>query len=217
MSSAYHPKTNGAVKCTNKIVNQILCYHVDQQQKKWVKALSTIYFYIMNIVNISTGYSFFQLCSGFSLWLISFLIKVIQDTKEASKASQILEQLQNNIKNAQDSLMTTKIQQVHHANSYCTVEDIYQKRDIVILSTRNYHLEYKFRGNKYSAKFMPRYDRPWKVIKAFPELEYTLELLNSGNIFSSIHISQLCCFQPNNPSLFSSQCYNQCLLETTWT
>jgi len=63
----------------------------------------------MNIVNISTGYSFFQLCSKFSLWLIPLLIKAIQDTKEALKAFQILEQLQNNIKDAQDFLTAIKI------------------------------------------------------------------------------------------------------------
>jgi len=63
----------------------------------------------MNIVNTSTGYSFFQVCSEFLLQLISFLIKVIQDTEKASKVFQILEQLQNDIKDAQDSLIAIKI------------------------------------------------------------------------------------------------------------
>jgi len=63
----------------------------------------------MNIVNTSTGYSFFQVCSEFLLQLISFLIKVIQDTEKASKVFQILEQLQNDIKDAQDSLIAINI------------------------------------------------------------------------------------------------------------
>jgi len=52
-----------------------------------MKVLSRICFYIINTVNTSTGYSPFQLHSGFSLQLIFSLIKATQDTKKALKVS----------------------------------------------------------------------------------------------------------------------------------
>ena len=40
---------------------------------------------------------------------------------------------------------------------------------MVILATRNCQSLYKSKGDKHSAKFMPRYDGLWKIIQAFPE------------------------------------------------
>ena len=75
-----------------------------------------------------------------------------------------------------------------------------------MLSTRYCCLEYKSKEDKYSAKFMPRYNEPQKIIKTFLEKsEYILELSNSDNIFLFFHVSQLCHFQPNNFSLFPFQ------------
>ena len=32
MLSSYHPETDGTSECTNKTVNQMLCYHVEHNQ-----------------------------------------------------------------------------------------------------------------------------------------------------------------------------------------
>lgn len=61
MSSSFHPQTDGSSERTNKTVNQAIRYHVDRQQKGWVKALPRVRFGIMNTVNRSTGFSGFQL------------------------------------------------------------------------------------------------------------------------------------------------------------
>jgi hypothetical protein len=42
MSSSFHPETDGASERTNKTINQLLCYHVERNQKGWVKALPLI-------------------------------------------------------------------------------------------------------------------------------------------------------------------------------
>src|ERR1700678_35980 len=39
MSTAYHPQTDGASECTNKTLNQAICYHVDNNQKGWSSKL----------------------------------------------------------------------------------------------------------------------------------------------------------------------------------
>lgn len=66
MSTAFHPQTDGALERSNKTIVQCIQYHVDHIQTGWVKALPRIHFGIMNTVNASTGFSPFQLKSGFS-------------------------------------------------------------------------------------------------------------------------------------------------------
>jgi hypothetical protein len=61
LSTAYHPQTDGASERTNKTVNQCLRFHVEHNQKGWVKAIR---FNIMNSINKSTGFSGFQLQMG---------------------------------------------------------------------------------------------------------------------------------------------------------
>ncbi|RXW11870.1 hypothetical protein EST38_g13985 [Candolleomyces aberdarensis] len=74
MLSAFHPQTDGASERTNKTVIQALRYHVERDQRGWVKALPKVRFDIMNSVNSSTGFSPFQLKSGFSPHVIPPLI-----------------------------------------------------------------------------------------------------------------------------------------------
>ena len=57
MSTAYHPQTDSSFEWTNKTVIQCIWFHIDQQQKGWLKVLQKICFNIMNSVNASTGYA----------------------------------------------------------------------------------------------------------------------------------------------------------------
>jgi hypothetical protein len=66
MSTAYHPQTDGASERTNKMLNQCIRFHVECNQKGWVRALPIIHFHIMNSVNASTGFSGFQIRMGCS-------------------------------------------------------------------------------------------------------------------------------------------------------
>lgn len=74
---------------------------------------------MMNMVNTSIDYSLFQLCSGFSPQLISPIIKIIYSIEsDTFKVISILKWLQNDIKDAQDSHIMTKIRQAHKANAH---------------------------------------------------------------------------------------------------
>ncbi|KIM73541.1 hypothetical protein PILCRDRAFT_81021, partial [Piloderma croceum F 1598] len=54
-------------------------------------------------------------------------------------------------------------------------------------------------------KFMPHFDGPFLVVKAFPKKSvYTLELPNELNHFPTFHTSLLQKFMPNNYQLFPS-------------
>ena len=55
--------------------------------------------------------------------------------------------------------------------------------DLVMLSTENRRRNYKRKDKKRVAKFMPRNDGPYTVVKAFPEKsEYTLRLPNNPDL-----------------------------------
>jgi hypothetical protein len=78
--------------------------------------------------------------------------------------------------------------------------------DRVLLSTmhRCSSWEYKQKGQNHIAKFFPRFDRPYEVVRMHPEASnYTLNI-PSSKIFNTFHASELKRFHKNNDSLFTS-------------
>ena len=64
MSSAYHPQSDGSSERFNQTINQCLRFHVERNQKGWVRALPRVRFDIMNTVNASTGLTHFEMHIG---------------------------------------------------------------------------------------------------------------------------------------------------------
>ena len=138
MSSAYHLETNGSSEHTHKTVNQAICFHMDQNQKGWVHTLPHIHFCIMNTVNSLTGYSGFQLFLGQSPHVIPPIIPTsLPDDlcSAASAAENVINQITNDIVEAQGNLLQAKTIQVAYANRLHGHEFVYQPSDKVMLST----------------------------------------------------------------------------------
>lgn len=57
ISMAFHPQTNGSSERTNKTIVQALRYHIDRNQRGWVRVLPCVRFDLMNTMNTSTGFS----------------------------------------------------------------------------------------------------------------------------------------------------------------
>jgi hypothetical protein len=174
MSTAYHPESDGVRERTNKTVVQMLCYHVERNQKVWVKALPKIRFQLMNTVNASTGYSGFQLRMGRSAHVIPPLVPTrlsdhTKDTSEGMLAINFLAELETDVAHAKDCLLQAKLAQSVSANSKRSNEDAYAVGDLVLLSTKNHRNEYKKKNEKRVAKFFPRFDGPFRVVKSNPE------------------------------------------------
>jgi hypothetical protein len=75
-----------------------------------------------------------------------------------------------------------------------------------MLSTEHWRREYLQKDSKRVAKFMPRFDGPFIITKAFPDKSvYTLDLPNEPNCFPTFHTSLLRKFIPNNNELFPSR------------
>jgi hypothetical protein len=206
LSSAYHPQTDGASERSNKTINQALRYHVRRNQKGWVRALPKIRFDIMNSMNSSTGFSPFQLRLGRSPRVIPPLVPDSLEglkTREEIDAKNIISQIALDVEEAKDNLLQAKIFQAHYANRHRDAEPKYVVGDKVMLSTLHRRNEYKKKGEKRVAKFLPRFDGPYTVVDTHHEAStYTLELPNRPNAYSVFHASELTRHVGNDASLF---------------
>jgi hypothetical protein len=212
MSSAYHPETDGSSERSNKTINQAIRYHVQRNQKGWVRALPLIRFQMMNSVNASTNYSGFQLKMGRSPRVIPALAvdETKRDFPDLAKAVDevvpVLNRLHDDVEDAKDNLIAAKVSQTFHANKHRSKDDVYEVGDKVMLSTLNRRREYKNRDPDRVAKFMPRFDGPYIVSKRHAEFStYTPDLPNHPNIFPTFHASELKRFVANDPVLFPSR------------
>jgi hypothetical protein len=211
MSTSFHPETDGASEHSNKTINQAIRYHIQQNQKGWVKALPKIRFEIMNTENASTGFLPFQLRFSRSPRLIPPLMvnapgNELPDLPEVTRAKAIIERIDADVAEARDNLTLAKIGQVNAANQHHGKEEVFEVGDRVMLSTLHRRQEYKSKHAKRVAKFFPCFDGPYTIMKARPEFSaYTLSLPNSPNIFPTFHSSQLKRFIPNDLDLFPSR------------
>lgn len=130
-------------------------------------------------------------CLGRLLRVISPLIpsdlpEDLVRTPEATIAMAVADQVLVDVADTRDNLLAAKVVQAHSANNSRGKEVIYKKGDLVMLSTFNRQRDYKRKGEKCVAKFMPRWDGPYEVEKTHPETSnYTLVLLNSPHMFAT--------------------------------
>jgi len=207
MSTSHHPETDGSSKQTNKTVNQCICYHVQRNQKGWVRALPCLHFHIMNAVNASTGFSAFELRMGCSPCVIPPLqdgVTVKGFDEEAAK--NLIARINDDEAEAKDCLLVAKLEQAYQANKGCAPDNIYEVGDKVMLSTLNQRRGYKRKDKKCATKFFPRFNGPYTMVKSMPEFSaYKMNMPNQPLTFNTFHLSQLKQFHPNDGELFPSQ------------
>ncbi|KAJ8520332.1 hypothetical protein ONZ45_g2797 [Pleurotus djamor] len=198
MSTSFHPQTDGASERTNRTVIESLRYFVDRQQTGWVAALPRVRFSIMNTVNASSGFSGFQLRLGTS----PRLVPPFSLEGEASDAAELVRDVCDIVDGAKDALVAAKALQAQAANKNRGPEGTLDQGDLVYLSTANRRREYAPPGSDRVAKFMPRFDGPWKVIEAWPETSnYRLDI-PQAKFLTTFHRSQLRHAVLNDDALF---------------
>jgi hypothetical protein len=203
MSTAYHPESDGTSERSNKTINQCLRYHVERNQMGWRRALPRVCFDIMNTINASTGFSLFQLRMGRSPRVIPPLVRSEDDSFTDIRATDIIERLQLDVLEAKDNMIRAKISQSLAANEHRTDEFPFVKGGRVVLSMLHRRQDYKAKGEKRVAKFMPRFDGPYLVTDTAPEIStVTIDLPNHPNTFPTFHTSQVRPFMENDKELF---------------
>ena len=169
-------------------------------------ALSRIRFQIMNTVNMLRGFSGFQLHLGRLPHVMPPIVPQLLpvDLQAAGDtAITIINCLKDDVAQARDNLLLTKITQVFHVSATRPPDPMYKNDNLVMLSTVNRHHEYKKKGEKCSAKFFPRWDGPYRITDTHPEAStYTLDI--KTNAYPVYHVSLLKPHHANNNKLFPS-------------
>lgn len=158
MSTSFYPETDGSSERSNKTINQALRFHVERNQKGWVRALHRVRFDIMNSVNASTGFSGFQLRMGRSpkvmpLIMPGILPLELTGTTEAISAENVISRLAEDEAEACDNLLHTKVQQAHFSNVGRGPNNVFIVGDEVMLSTLHRRSQYKNKNEKRATKF----------------------------------------------------------------
>ena len=210
LSSSYHPESDGSSERTNKTVIQCIRFAVERHQKGWAAALPKVRFDIMNTVNKSTGYTPFQLRFGKSPRMIPPLLDPSPDNNPAHDlARTIIEQMLPVELEAKDNLLSAKIDQAHHANRRRREHFPFSPGQRVVLSTANRRQEYKNPDTLRVAKFMPRFDGPYRILATNKtHSTVTLDIPEAPNAFPVFHSSEVTLFKENDDNLFPSRALN---------
>ena len=185
----------------------MLRYHVKRNQKGWVRALPRIRFQIMNTVNSSTKFTGFQLHLGRSPHVIPPIVPEVLPVDlwgAADTAIKTVQKLADDVAEAHDNLLLTKITQSHNSDAHRAPDPAYKVGDLVMLSTKHRRHEYKKKGERRAAKFFPRWDGPFRITRSHPETSsYTLDI--PSNAYPVFHAAELKAHLANDPTLFPTR------------
>ena len=153
----------------------------------------------------------FQLHMGCSPQVIPPLIPAKSSaTVSDIDAWHVIWQLETDVLKAQDNLLHTKISQSTQANKHHTLKFPFHIGSHVRLSTLHHRNDYKSKGEKHVAKFMPCFDGPYTVIDVDEDHStVTLDLPNSPNIFPVFHMLEVLPYSESDISLFPSHCMEE--------
>ena len=165
----------------------------------------------MNTVNKSTGFTPFQLRMGRCPRIIPPLVPAkSSSTVTDIDAWHVVRKLETDVFEAQDNLLKAKLSQAVQANKHRTLSFPFTVGSRVRMSTRHRWKEYKAKGEKRVAKFMPRYDGPYTVIDIDEQHStVTLDLPNSPNIFPTFHTSQIIPYIESDTEKFPSRHFEE--------
>jgi hypothetical protein len=159
----------------------------------------------MNTVNHSTGFTPFQLRFGKSPRILPLILEndTSDDNPAADTAWEHLAQMLPLELEAKDNLLTAKINQAQSQNRHRQHNFPFRTGDRALLSMEHCRAEYKSKDTKCVAKFMPRFDGPYKILSTNEKHStVTLDLPNAPHTFPIFHASELMPFKENDNTQF---------------
>jgi len=199
MSTAFHPQTDGASERSIRSVTQILRAMVRPDQMDWTDKVPLTEFAINSAVSSSTGFAPFELNYGY---LPSMNTQVQLDSSSAPRGIKaFVDNAVNSLAQAHDAIITSRVNQAHHANKRRRMEMPMKVGDWAYLATENLNLP---KGR--ARKLMPKFVGPYRIAESNPETSnYVLELpeeLRKRGIHPKFHVSRLRPHVQNDDVLF---------------
>lgn len=196
MSTAFHPETDGASERVIQTISQVLRALVEPNQTNWLAKLPMAEFALNSSTNASSHYAPFELTYGY--------LPIINRPAPASKYAgvrQFVQMALNNLIQAQDAIIASRVAQTFHANQRRAQAPVYAVGDKVYLSTKHLSLP---KGR--IKKLLPKYIGPFTVLKAVPATgNYKLQLTDDmvrRQIYPVFHVSLLRPFVENDEVAF---------------
>jgi len=122
----------------------------------------------------------------------------------------IIQKLEMDVLEVQDNFLGAKLSQAVHTNKNCTLHFSFTVGSQVRLSTLHRRKEYKTKGEKHMAKFMPCYDGPYTITEVNEQHStVTLDLPNPPNIFPTFHTSQVIPYIESDTNKFPSHHFKE--------
>ena len=133
MSTAFHPRMDGATERANRSIAQILHTVVSNDQRDWSDKCPMVEFAINSSVNTTTGYTPFELNYGYMLRSGQY----ISTDTTFKGVKQFAQQAVWNLMDAHDAILEHTIGQMHYSYKYRQPGVKYQINDLVYLSRKN--------------------------------------------------------------------------------
>jgi hypothetical protein len=198
MSTAFRPQTDGANERMNSLIVQIMRNLVNLHQDNWTECLPATEFAINSHQNITTKKAPFELVYG-CIPNPAFLnnLPVIN----IPQAEILVKDLQDNWKTAHEIATTTREYQAKWYNAKYLAPPKFEVGQKVLLNRKNINTK-----DTVQNKLSPLFIGPFKIIKAYPEIDdYKLQLPKHLQVYPVFHVSLLCPFHPNDDKQFPSR------------
>ena len=201
MSTSFHPQTDGASERAIRSVAQILRATVRPDQQDWSEKIPMVEFALNSAISNSSGFAPFELNYGYTP---SVNPGFVPEPSTMPGVKQFVSRALQNLADAHDSIIESRVRQTHHANRCRRKEDTFTPGDLVYVSTADLSLP---KGR--ATKLLPKYVSLFKVLDAQSSTSnYKVKLpaqLRGWHLHDRFHWSKLRSYHANNDVLFPHQ------------
>src|SRR5213080_710558 len=195
LSTAYHPQSDGQTERTNRTLEQVIRTQINGKGDNWDTLLPMAEFAINTTVNVSTGFSPFQLTYGIDP---KSPIDLDIGVSTTPAAEDFVKQMKANLDRARSNILKAQLGQKAQADKHRR-DHSFQVGDKVMLSTRNLHF------SSSSRKLLPKWVGPYLITDQIHGDSFKLDLRGNFQIHPVFHVSLLKPYSESDPTIFPNR------------